>query len=93
MENVFVKIGLSINLLVYSALIVLSHKDRGILALIIDKQLVKYTLLFPERSFGLYWHKILASNPYPDWHKSTKKGTLFGTIVLQKWFISTLIDA
>ncbi len=47
------------------------------------------------------WHKNcqtlplvaqdLGPNPYPYWHISTKKGTLCGTIGVQKWFVCTII--
>ncbi len=48
------------------------------------------------------WHKNcqtlplvaqdLGPNPYPYWHISTKKGTLCGTIGVQKWFAGILAN-
>ncbi len=50
-----------------------------------------------------HWHKIcetlpllaqsLGPNPYPYQHKSTKKGTLCGTTIVENWLISTDVGA
>ncbi len=50
-----------------------------------------------------HWHRVckslplLAQNqgpdPYPCWHKVTKKGTLCGTTIVEKWLIGTIVGA
>ncbi len=48
-----------------------------------------------------HWHKIweilplpaqnVLPDPYPYWHKSTKKGTLGGITIVEKWLIGTIV--
>ncbi len=50
-----------------------------------------------------HWHKIcetlplpaqnLGPNAYPYWHKYTKKGTLCGTTIVEKWLIGAIVGA